>query len=106
MKLTTLLFVLLVPLAATGTAHAQTVVPKLDQEGRKGDMARLAAKQAQDKFDATDADKDGKLSKDETAKAMPYVSENFAKKDKDGDGFLSWEEYVGHNRWKKNDAGN
>lgn len=103
MKVSTLFFILI---ATTGWAQAQTIVPKLDQDGRKGDMARLAAKQAQEKFDAADTDKDGKLSKDETAKAMPYVFENFLKKDKDGDGYLSWEEYVGHNRWKKNDTGN
>lgn len=103
MKVSSLLFALF---AAAGWAHAQTVVPKLDQEGRKGDMARLAAKQAQEKFDAADTDKDGKLSPDETAKSMPYVAENFAKRDKNRDGLLSWEEYVGHNRWKKDDAGN
>lgn len=103
MKVASLFFLLI---TTAGWAHAQTVVPKLDQEGRKGDMARLAAKQAQDKFDAADTDKDGKLSPEETAKAMPYIAENFGKRDKDKDGFLSWEEYVGHNRWKKNDTGN
>lgn len=103
MKAASLLFILI---TAAGWSHAQTAVPKLDQDGRKGDMARLAFKQAQEKFDAADVDKDGKLSADETAKAMPYVAENFPKRDKDKDGFLSWEEYVGHNRWKKNDANN
>lgn len=99
MKASTLLFVLL---AAAGSAFAQTVVPTLEQDGRKGDMARLAHKQAIDKFDAADADKDGKLSPDETAKALPYLSANFSRHDKDADGFLTWEEFVGHNRWAKN----
>ena len=98
MKAAPLLFVVLL---AAGLAHAQTVVPKLDQEGRKGDMARLAHKQAQDKFNNADADKDNKLSREETAKTLPYVAEHFAKYDKDKDGFLTWEEFVGHNRWKK-----
>jgi hypothetical protein len=97
MNIHALLFVLL----ATGVAHAQTIVPKLDQEGRKGDMARMAYKQAQEKFDGADTNKDGKLSPEETAKALPYVAEHVDKYDKDKDGFLSWEEYVGHNRWKK-----
>ncbi|HYD94703.1 MAG TPA: hypothetical protein VEC01_05205 [Noviherbaspirillum sp.] len=88
-------------LAAATCAQAQTVVPKLDQQGRKGDMARLAAKQAQERFDGADADKDGRVAPEEAAKALPYVAEHFGRYDKDKDGFINWEEYVGHNRWKK-----
>ncbi|HEX5804490.1 MAG TPA: hypothetical protein VFY24_15845, partial [Azospira sp.] len=51
-------------LLGSGIAQAQSIVPKLDQEGRKGDMARLAKEQAVTKFNAADTDKDGKLSKD------------------------------------------
>lgn len=86
---------------ATAQAAAQTIVPSLEQEGRKGDMARLAKEQALKKFNSADTDKDGKLSKEEVAKAFPYMAENFSKLDKDSDGFLNWEEYVGHNRWPK-----
>lgn len=98
MKSLSLLFVLL---AAAGIAHAQTVVPKLDQDGRKGDMARLAHKQAQDKFNTADANKDERISKEEAASTLPYVAEHFERYDKDKDGLLTWEEFVGHNRWKK-----
>src|SRR5690349_3452075 len=98
MKTLSLLFVLL---AATGIAQAQTVVPKLDQDGRKGDMARLAHKQAQDKFNTADANKDERISKEEAAATLPYVAEHFDRYDKDKDGLLTWEEFVGHNRWKK-----
>ena len=103
MKAASLLFVLL---AAAAIAHAQTIVPNLDQEGRKGDMARLAHKQAQDKFNAADADKDNRISQEEASKTLPYVAEQFARYDKDKDGFLTWEEFVGHNRWKKDRGGN
>lgn len=85
----------------TAAASAGTIVPTLDQEGRKGDMARLAKERAAQKFDAMDTNKDGKLSRDEVAQGAPYLAENFDARDKDHDGFLSWEEYVGHNRWKK-----
>lgn len=98
MKPSTLFVVLL---AAAGSLHAQSVVPPLDQDGRKGDMARLAYKQAVEKFDSGDTDKDGKLSLDETSKSLPYIADNFSRHDKNKDGFLHWEEYVGHNRWKK-----
>ncbi|WP_168204890.1 EF-hand domain-containing protein [Noviherbaspirillum sp. UKPF54] len=88
-------------LAAAGALPAQTIVPTLDQPGRKGDMARLVQQKAKEKFDTADRDKDGKLSQEEVAAAFPYMTEHFAKYDKDGDGFLSWEEFLGHNRWKK-----
>jgi len=101
MKASTVLFALSVLFATTGVAHAQTVVPKLDQNGRKGDMARLAHQQAQDKFNTADANKDERISQEEASKSLPYVAEHFAKYDKDKDGLLTWEEFVGHNRWKK-----
>ena len=94
-------FSILAALLGSGAAQAQSTIPKLDQEGRKGDMARLAKEQAVAKFNAADTDKDGKLSKDEAGKSSPYLAENFDKRDTDRDGFLSWEEYVGHDRWPK-----
>lgn len=80
---------------------AQTMVPKLDQEGRKGDVARLARQKAVERFTAADTDKDGKLSQEEAAKDSTYLAEKFSERDTNHDGFLSWEEYVGHNRWEK-----
>ncbi|WP_295007578.1 hypothetical protein [uncultured Dechloromonas sp.] len=95
------LLVLLVGCAACNAATAQTMVPKLDQEGRKGDVARLARQKAVERFTAADADKDGRLSQQEAAKDSPYLAEKFSERDTNHDGFLSWEEYVGHNRWEK-----
>lgn len=83
------------------SASAQTMVPKLDQEGRKGDVARLARQKALDRFNAADKDKDGRLSQSEVALDSPYLADKFAERDLDRDGFLSWQEYVGHNRWEK-----
>jgi len=88
-------------LVLSHVCHAQSVVPPLEQEGRKGELARLAYQQAIDKFDRADADKDGRLTTEETAKTLPFMAENFSRYDKNNDGFLSWEEFVGHNRWKK-----
>jgi len=88
-------------LLAAPALQARTMVPDLDVEGRRGDIARLAKQRAQEKFAAADADHDGKLSKDEVAAKFPYLADTFEQHDKDGDGFLSWEEFIGHDRWPK-----
>ena len=86
-------------LSASVIQAESSVVPKLDIEGRKGDVARLAKQKALEKFNAADTNGDGKLSREEVDKSFPYLAEKFDQHDKNGDGFLSWEEYVGHNRW-------
>lgn len=86
---------------APGTQKLESVIPSLDQEGRRGEMARLAKEKAAARFDAADVNKDGKLSREEVAQDHIYILQNFDKFDVDKDGLLSWEEYVGHNRWKK-----
>ena len=92
---------------ALSPAYAQrtkTIVPELDAEGHKGDMARAAQKKANERFDKADADKDGQVSKEEAMVAMPFVGENFAKYDKDKDGKMTWEEFLGHDKWKREAA--
>ena len=59
MKVSMLCFVLLV---AAGWTQAQSAIPSLDERGKKGDIARMAQKQAVEKFDKADKNKDGKLS--------------------------------------------
>ena len=86
-------------LCASG-ALAQTMVPKFDHEGRKGDIGRMQAEKANKRFDDLDANKDGKLSPEEV-KDVEYLSAGFEKQDKNKDGFLTWEEYLGHNRWPR-----
>ncbi len=97
----TALALLLLGTVGLAVAETTTMVPTLDQEGRRGDVARLAKAKAMAKFDSADSNKDGKLSRDEVTQAFPYMAQNFDKLDLDKDGFLSWEEYVGHNRWPR-----
>lgn len=84
-----------------GLGFAQTMVPKLDQEGRKGDVARIAKQKAQERFTAIDKDGDGRLSRAEVEVGSPYLAEKFPERDLNNDGYLSWEEYLGHNRWSR-----
>lgn len=87
--------------ALAGSLAAQTIVPKTDDPGHKGEVARMAQEKARAKFASIDENKDEKLSREEVAKHFRYLSENFDRHDADKDGFLNWEEYVGHNRWPK-----
>lgn len=88
---------LLLPIVAA----AQSRIPSLDQEGRRGEVGRAAQKKAVERFDGADTDKDGSLSRDEVAAHSPYLSENFDRMDRNRDGTLDWYEFIGHDRWKK-----
>lgn len=89
------------PLLFSESVFARTMVPKLDQEGRQGDVARIAKEKAVQRFNAYDKDGDGRLSRSEVEQASAYLAEAFPVRDSDGDGFLSWDEFVGHDRWEK-----
>lgn len=93
--------VLLALCVASATAVSQTLVPELAATGMRGDVARAEKKKAEARFDALDANKDGKLSRDEVTGQSAYLADNFEKLDTDKDGYLSWEEFIGHNRWPK-----
>lgn len=86
---------------APGALRAQTMVPKLDAPGHKGDLARAEKKRAEERFDGFDQNKDGKLSREEVTGRSSYLTENFDKLDLNKDGLLSWEEFLGHDRWPK-----
>lgn len=88
-------------LAFPALSEAQTRIPTLDQKDHMGDVGRYAHQKAVERFDAADSNKDGRLSREEVAERFSYMSENFDRMDLDHDGVLSWEEFVGHNRWKK-----
>lgn len=86
--------------AQTPTVPGKSVIPDLNEASRKGDMARLAQQKSEDRFNAADEDKDGQLSRAEVAKHLPFYEANFERYDKNKDGFLSWNEFVGHDKWK------
>lgn len=94
----------LIALLASVPAHGQStksVTPNLDEASRKGEMGRLAQKQSSDRFDAADEDRNDVLSRAEAAKHFPFFEQNFERYDKNKDGGLSWEEFVGHDKWKR-----
>ena len=86
---------------AVQASIAQSLVPDLNESGRRGEIARAEKARAAARFDALDLDKDGFLSREEVAKGGGYLADSFDKKDTNKDGRLNWEEYLGHNRWPK-----
>lgn len=85
-------------------AHGQSpsgVTADLDATSRKGEMARLAQRKSNERFEAADEDKNGMLSRAEVAKHFPFFDQNFERYDKNKDAVLSWEEFVGHDNWKR-----
>lgn len=94
----------LLPASSVHAQRSKSLVPELEAEGVKGDMARAAQKKANERFDKADADRNGQISREEAAATLPYVAENFEKYDKNKDGQLSWEEFIGHDKWKRDTA--
>ena len=95
---------LLICLLSGTFAYAQSpnsVAPELAEASRKDEMARLAQTKSNERFDAADADKDGMLSRAEVTNRFPYFDQNFERYDKNKDGALSWEEFVGHDKWPR-----
>jgi EF hand len=99
-------------LAATGITLAappvqaqrgvKSVVPDLNAEGKPGEMARAQFKKTLEKFDRVDENRNGSIEKAEADKGMgEYEKATFDEKDLNKDGRLSWEEYLGHDKWKK-----
>ena len=96
-----LLIFVLSSFCVDGLARAQSIVPDLEQQGRSGDIARAVYERAVKQFDQADSNSDGKLARKELATVSAFKANKFEQYDKDQDGFLNWQEFVGHDRWKK-----
>lgn len=70
------------------------------------EMARRVKARFEAQFKQADANADGKLSREEAEKGMPYVFSHFDASDGNKDGFLSMEEISAHNEVvSRNQAG-
>lgn len=98
---TTCLLVATLSYAQTPAVPPKSTIPEPGETSRKGDMARLAQQKSEERFDAADDNKDGQLSRAEVARHLPFFDANFARYDKNSDGFLSWNEFVGHAQWSR-----
>ena len=87
--------------AQTSEVPLKSTIPEPGEASRKGDMARLAQQKSEERFDAADENRDGQLSRAEVARHLPFFDANFARYDKNSDGMLSWNEFVGHGQWSR-----
>ena len=70
------------------------VVTAATAQAQDASRGEKAAAMLQQKFEAADADHDGKLSPEEAKAGMPRVSEHFSETDTDKDGYVSRAEII------------
>ena len=78
---------------------AITIVPDINAEGHRGDLARAILARSSARFLEADQNQDYRISIGEAEAYLPHVSRAFLDYDKNGDGGISWQEYVRHNQW-------
>jgi Ca2+-binding EF-hand superfamily protein len=87
--------------AMPALGQSQSGGAERDAASRKDEMARLAQRKSTERFEAADEDHNGMLSRPEVAKHFPFFDQNFARYDKNQDGLLDWQEFVGHDKWPR-----
>ena len=78
---------------------AKTIVPDINATGHRGDLARAILSRASAKFLEADENRDYRISLQEAGTHLPHINREFSYYDKDGDGGISWQEYVRHDQW-------
>ena len=90
---------------ATAVAQGQySNVPDINEPGRRGEVARMMLANVSEQFLAADANHNGVLSLEEAAQHRPHIANNFSRYDADGDGNISWQEFIGHDKWPQPEA--
>lgn len=88
--------------ASETTAEPQqtkTIVPDITAAGHRGELARAILARSSERFLEADENRDYQISVDEAETHLPHVSREFSDYDKNGDGGISWQEYVRHDQW-------
>lgn len=77
----------------------ESIVPDINAEGKRGDFARAILARSSARFLNADTDRNYLISIEEAEIHFPHVSREFLRYDKNGDGGVSWQEYLGHDEW-------
>ena len=77
----------------------KSIIPDINAEGRRGEIARMMLRKSTRQFLETDFDKDNRISPVEAEEYLPFISHEFERYDRNGDQAIDWQEFVGHDQW-------
>ncbi len=93
------------PAAITAAQPEKSIVPDINEQGHRGEIARQMLAKTSARFLQADVNRDYLVSSQEATEHMPHVSREFSRYDKDGDGNISWQELLGHDKWPRPEHG-
>lgn len=78
---------------------SSSIIPDINDKGLRGDLARKILAKSSAQFLKADVNHDYKISPEEAGMNLIYISKDFARYDKNKDASVSWQEYLGHDKW-------
>lgn len=81
------------------TQEKKSIVPGIDEEGQRGKIARAMLEKSSALFLQADMNQDYLISAEEAGLYLPNVSKNFSRYDINKDDRVSWQEFLGHDKW-------
>ena len=94
-----LLFLMILCSPMTIAQAQKSTIPDINASGQRGDIARKMLAKSSQQFLLADTDQDNRISPQEAAQHLPFISNRFSRYDKNKDNRLSWAEFLGHNEW-------
>jgi len=94
-----LLFLIILCSPVANTQAQKSSIPDIHAVGQRGDVARAILAKSSQQFLRADTDQDNRISPQEAAQHLPFISTKFSRYDKNKDNALSWAEFLGHDEW-------
>ncbi len=85
--------------AAPAPPAIKSIVPDINAEGRRGEIARMMLNKSSRQFLRADMNKDYRISADEADEHLPFIAREFGRYDSNSDGGVDWQEFLGHDEW-------
>lgn len=85
--------------ASVKPQQSNSIIPDINDKGMRGDIARKILAKSSAQFLKADVNRDYQISPEEAGMNLIYISKDFSRYDKNNDASVSWEEYLGHDKW-------